>query len=260
MFCSQSSKGVHASRIHNEEIYRAETWSTAAACHNLIVPSSLTVTRLWPSGENPASGMGPVAFVGRVTADGKGKFIGADTVSINGRIARRTYNATYTVNPDCTGSYEADTSLGLVHADFAISGGGEELRNLRTDPGQVITFNLKKLHLRDCTNSDFHGSFGYSGEGKFIQDPVLSIAFVGRLTADGEGTFCGVDTISREGVILHRTYTATYTVNPDCTGSYEADTSLGVVHADFAIIGNGEGVRNIRTDEGQVLTFQLKKQ
>jgi hypothetical protein len=87
-----------------------------------------------------------------------------------------------------------------------------------------------------------------------------SIAFVGRLTADGEGTFCGVDTISREGVILHRTYTATYTVNPDCTGSYEADTSLGVVHADFAIIGNGEEVRNIRTDEGQVLTFQLKKQ
>ena len=203
---------------------------------------------------------GPIAFVGQLTADGEGSFYGGDTISRNGEILHRTYTAEYTVNPDCTGSYEADTTLGVVHADFVIVAGGEELRNIRTDPGQVLTFALKKLHLKDCSNADWVGSFGYSGEGKLIQDPVLSIAFVGRLTADGEGGFYGGDTISRNGEILSRTYTAEYSVNPDCTGSYEADTSLGVVHAAFVIVGDGDELRNIRTDAGQVLTFQLKKQ
>ena len=203
---------------------------------------------------------GPVAFVGRLNADGNGTFTGGDTVSLNGRIVRRTYTAQYTVNPDCTGSYEADTSLGVVHADFVITTGGEELRNIRTDPGQVLTFALRKSHLTDCSNASWVGSFGYSGEGKLIQDPVLSIAFVGRLTADGKGNFFGGDTVSRHGEILQRTYTAKYTVNADCTGSYEADTSLGVVHADIVIVGDGDEIRNIRTDEGQVLTFQVGKQ
>lgn len=99
-----------------------------------------------------------------------------------------------------------------------------------------------------------------STTSRAVPSPVLSIAFVGRLTADGEGNFYGGDTISRQGEILHRTYTAKYTVNPNCTGSYEAVTTLGVVHADFVIVGNGDELRNIRTDEGQVLTFQLKKQ
>jgi hypothetical protein len=208
--------------------------------------------------EGPTAG--PVAFVGQLTANGKGAFFGGDTISRNGEILHRTYTAAYAVNPDCTGSYEADTTLGVVHADFVIVAGGEELRNIRTDPGQVLTFNLKKLHLQNCSVSDWVGSFGYSGDGKLIQDPILSIGFVGRLTADGSGGFVGGDTISRNGEILHRTYTATYTVNPDCTGSYEADTTFGVVHADFVIVGNGDELRNIRTDEGQVLTFQLKKQ
>jgi len=203
---------------------------------------------------------GPVAFVGQLTSDGSGGFVGGDTISRNGEILHRTYTATYTVSPDCTGSYEADTTFGIVHADFVIVAGGEELRNIRSDPGQVLTFNLKKLHLKNCSNSDWVGSFGYSGEGKLIQDPVLPIAFVGRLTSDGNGSFVGGDTISRNGEILHRTYTATYTVTPDCKGSYEAETTLGVVHADFVIVGDGDELRNSRTDEGQVLTYQLKTQ
>ncbi len=53
-----------------------------------------------------------------------------------------------------------------IREPFLVAG-GEELRNIRTDAGQVLTFNLKKLHLESCSNSDFVGSFGYSGEGKF---------------------------------------------------------------------------------------------
>jgi len=47
------------------------------------------------------------------------------------------------VNPDCRGSYEADTTFGVVHADFVVAG-GEELRNIRTDPGQVLTLQPKE--------------------------------------------------------------------------------------------------------------------
>jgi hypothetical protein len=204
---------------------------------------------------------GPIAFAGRLTADGKGTFVGGDTVSINGRIVRRTYTAEYKVNEDCTGSYEADTSLGVVHANFVIVNHGEELRNIRTDEGQVLTFSLKKQHVKDCTQASFEGNYGYSGNGLIITGPNRGpVAFVGLLTPDGKGYFSGSDTLSVNGRILSRTYEANYKVNKDCTGSYEAETSLGQVHSDFVLVGDGEEAHVIRTDEGQVLTFSFKKQ
>ena len=87
---------------------------------------------------------GSVAFVGLLTPDGKGYFSGSDTLSLNGRILSRTYEANYKVNEDCTGSYKAETSLGQVHSDFVLVGDGEEANVIRTDEEQVLTFSFKK--------------------------------------------------------------------------------------------------------------------
>jgi hypothetical protein len=97
-----------------------------------------------------------------------------------------------------------------------------------------------------CTNANYEGSFGYIGTGTIVSGPNADpVAFVGRLTADGKGTFIGRDTISINGQIMPRTYTATYEVNEDCTGSYKVESDLGPVQGNLVIVNGGEEQRVI---------------
>jgi hypothetical protein len=83
---------------------------------------------------------GPIAGVNIETFDGKGVLTGTGIVSLNGNIVPGTFTGTYTVNPDCTGTYTVQNSLGLtVHAFFVIDDGGNEFQDVITDPGTVIT-------------------------------------------------------------------------------------------------------------------------
>jgi hypothetical protein len=80
-----------------------------------------------------------------MVVDGKGMFERADTYSVQGQTTHRTYTAEYTVNPDCTGFYDAQTRRGPVRSDFVIVGRGEELFVIRTNPGETLTFTFRKL-------------------------------------------------------------------------------------------------------------------
>jgi len=84
---------------------------------------------------------GPFAGVNIDTFDGKGALTGTGIVSLNGNIVPGTYTGTYTVDPDCTGTYTVKVSpLGLTtHAFFVIDGGGSELQIVIIDQGTVIT-------------------------------------------------------------------------------------------------------------------------
>ena len=88
----------------------------------------------------PAAIAGPFAGVNLESFDGHGGLTGAGIVSLNGNIVPGTFKGVYTVNPDCTGTYTVQNSLGLtVHAFFVIADGGNELQIVITDPGTVIT-------------------------------------------------------------------------------------------------------------------------
>src|SRR6476620_9945254 len=52
----------------------------------------------------PAPVAGPFGEIGRQTFDGQGNTDGAATLSANGNIMKVTFEGTYVVNPDCTGS------------------------------------------------------------------------------------------------------------------------------------------------------------
>ena len=86
-------------------------------------------------------GVGPFAGVNWERFDGNGTLTGRGIGSLNGEIVPVTYVGTYTVNPDCTGTYTVNVSpLGLTtHAFFMIADGGNELQIVITDPGTVIT-------------------------------------------------------------------------------------------------------------------------
>jgi hypothetical protein len=89
---------------------------------------------------------GPFAAVARIVCDGKGNCHGEGTQSLNGNILPFVdQGATYTVNPDCTGSIEVNLVGGQpIHFDFIIVNRGRELRSIQTDKDTVITGNLRQ--------------------------------------------------------------------------------------------------------------------
>jgi hypothetical protein len=83
----------------------------------------------------PAPSAGPFAEIGRQTFDGRGDNTeGAATFSANGNINHVTFDGTYVVNPDCTGSMTLFVlPLGrTITLDFVIDDDGTELRALLT--------------------------------------------------------------------------------------------------------------------------------
>jgi hypothetical protein len=95
---------------------------------------------------SPPAFAGPFAGAVLETFDGKGGFSGSGVSSINGNILPGTFQGSYTVNPDCTGTYTVVNSIGLtIHAFFVIADGGNELHIVITDPGTVITCIARRI-------------------------------------------------------------------------------------------------------------------
>ena len=79
-------------------------------------------------------------------------------------------------------------------------------------------------------------------------------AAAGKETFHGDGTLDGVITLTdKDNVQRHHSYTGTYTVNPDCTGTVtEGDETIGVVHIDMFFPPDGAELDYIGTDPGIV--------
>ncbi len=95
---------------------------------------------------------GPFAEIGRQTFDGQGSTDGTATANANGNINKLTFQGTYVVNPDCTGSMTLYVSpIGAtVHLDFVIDDDGAELRAVTTPnvTGNVESRDYKKQFQR----------------------------------------------------------------------------------------------------------------
>jgi hypothetical protein len=84
---------------------------------------------------------GPLAHVAIDNFDGNGGFTSTGVVSQNGNIVTVTETGTYTVNPDCTGTYTSQLSpQGMTaHVFFVIDDSENEFQLIETDPGTVLT-------------------------------------------------------------------------------------------------------------------------
>jgi hypothetical protein len=94
----------------------------------------------------PAAIAGPLAGVSLVTFDGNGALTSAGFSSLNGNVSESTATGTYTVNPDCTGTYTTLSSTGRTgNAFFVIVDNGNEIHILPTNPGASITCIARKV-------------------------------------------------------------------------------------------------------------------
>jgi hypothetical protein len=148
-------------------------WSTAclyaqqpaadAACTNATLTGSYGVSVI---GAAPATsvlasfpgGLFPVGTVEQIlgvvvhTFDGNGKFTQVDNVKgyLSGVTADRPGSGTYSVNPDCSGTYSIfipGLSFPVVVVRFVIVDGGKEFRGVVVTPQEAMTVaNGRKMN------------------------------------------------------------------------------------------------------------------
>ena len=96
------------------------------------------------------------------------------------------------------------------------------------------------------TNHDFEGDYAIHLDGVLTSPGASSVAAydaaVGRFTADGAGNITqGTRTLSANGTIIDETFTCTYNVNPDGTGTATCAFSVfGLTTLDIVLANDGD--------------------
>jgi hypothetical protein len=102
-----------------------------------------------------------------------------------------------------------------------------------------------------------HGAYIYAQDGFTISGATASqrtpFAQAGREIFKGDGTMSGIATANFNGAVVRVTYTGTYSVDADCTGSVTFTDNEGVVsHYDIAVEDGGTEFGFVQTDDGVV--------
>lgn len=194
----------------------------------------------------------PYADSGRIVANGAGGATGKSTFSSGGLVYRRTLTGTYSITAGCTGVVNVSDNLGNVGTvAMILVNNGQQALFVDTTPTHVVTGHIYRGQ-NTCSNSNVSGSYVYSVSGFGVAPGVLvPFAYSGTLSSNGSGNLTGSDYIANEngnGVVVPRTYSATYTINSDCSGNEVVKDSLGDTgYVDFFITDQGGQVEFIQT-------------
>jgi len=117
---------------------------------------------------------------------------------------------------------------------------------------------------KGCSNLSLTGTFAYRTVGSIVAAPLPPIigpyAEVGAITFDGKGGLTYVLAASQNGSVGPGTATGSYTVNPDCTGTYTQATPGFTSHYFFVIAADGTEFQAICQDPGAVITSTGQRQ
>jgi hypothetical protein len=118
---------------------------------------------------------------------------------------------------------------------------------------------------RNFTEADVRGAYAFSFEGTVIQ--LGPFAATGIVVADGKGNIINaVRTLNVNGTAVQQTFTCTYSVNPNGTGSADCSVANPLPGApsletfDFALEDGGRAFRLISTTPGFTAVGAGKKQ
>jgi len=114
-----------------------------------------------------------------------------------------------------------------------------------------------------CSMANVAGSYGYTTSG-FVATPsgtFVPAAAAGRIVFDAHGNVSGTQTRVVAGSPLDETYSGTYSVNEDCTGSFtvlvQPDTRTSTVNLVWT--DNSRGASAVFTNPGFVLTATARR-
>jgi len=115
-----------------------------------------------------------------------------------------------------------------------------------------------KAQNRGCSNLTVRGTFADRDTGSITG--AGQFAGVNVETFDGRGGITGSGFSSVDGAVSQGTFTGTYTVNSDCTGTYTVQfDGIPPIHAFFVIDEAGNELQVIITDPGNTITCVAKR-
>jgi len=132
------------------------------------------------------------------------------------------------------------------------------------------TFKVQ-AKTRTCTVAILRGGYGAGSTGLLntSSNPndirlktFAPFAEAAYFLFDGQGNVSGSVTLNLAGSVLPATFTGTYTVNANCTGSYTIDfgPEFGIAHRNLVIVDAGKEVEFVGTDRDVVIGGYMKRQ
>lgn len=157
------------------------------------------------------------------------------------------------------------TALSLVVFFITLSILGLVPRVSREASGSSLLPTVQSKDKQDyegckkCTLASLQGCYGYSYTGTV--EGFGPIAAVGPINFDGHGNTSATYSVNLGGANFQGSFTGTYTVNEDCTGSITLNLPLlGISsHGRFVIVENGKEAPFMGTDIGVTVTGVAKK-
>ena len=113
-----------------------------------------------------------------------------------------------------------------------------------------------------CSLATVNGPYSYNLSGFLINgNTSINLAVVGTIIFDGAGKISGFDTsvVGGQAEPLE-TFTGSYKVKDDCSGTFKANTSeSGILHFYFAIDSGGSEIEFVATDPGSSFAGSAKR-
>ncbi len=209
----------------------------------------------------------PVVLTGTITYYGDGNVTGIYTSSLGGVIVPGTGSGRYEVTADCRYSDAITEPNGPGgHHVGTITGEGmfQEIHTIYTDSWLVASSSFRKTPPRGCSQETVRGPYALFGQGWWGPNgaPLLLGAHAGMFVADGRGNLVdGQEMVNIDGTSKPDTFTATYTVDPNCAFSAWVSVPSGVVPLVGMITGEGrfQEIHTIMSDSGWVFANTFKK-
>jgi hypothetical protein len=137
---------------------------------------------------------------------------------------------------------------------------GLPARVLDTLPILALLMGLSVLPAaaddKGCSDASLKGDYAYAVNGTSLTiQPVGPVAILGKITADGKGSFSGSINGSIAGIILTDVpITGTYGVASDCTGTLTTDYPAFTAHFSLVLFEDSKRAQLVETDAGTVGT------
>ena len=122
----------------------------------------------------------------------------------------------------------------------------------------LFTFGALGTASAACTNRLLSGYYGFTVQGTKLG----GLGFIGQQVGvamaqfDGNGSFTQIDTVTIGGNVAsdwtHSPANGTYTVNPDCTGTFTLNFTDGrpPVVTNFVLVDNGNEIDTVVVSSG----------
>jgi len=117
-----------------------------------------------------------------------------------------------------------------------------------------------------CSAASIQGTYAVHGQGTFLVPipgfpaPPFPFGEAGIATFDGAGKLFGKTTVNAGGLLLTPTFTGTYTVNSDCTGSVTVQSNAGfTIQEAIVVIGGGKRYVGTETDPAAVIVRTVER-